>query len=201
MKGKELTAKEVGELKEDTKIVFEYQNEEILSEVKHELFYIDGLKKDPQPVGLRYLTKSKDGCSWSSSLNMGKYYEWKEDVKMKTYKTWEVIKLLTENPKLQFENDSYNSILKTDLKYSAYLDLVNKGTFENKKLEIYLGLDHEWTLIKQPVSFMEAVKAFKEGKTIKSVCNTSWDSYSPDQTDFMEITPEEILEGKWYIEY
>jgi len=119
---------------------------------------------------------------------------------MKKYETWEAIKMITENSKLkfrqigEFENNNYIELSNND-GHMVHINAYKSGQCDSD------FLNRQWTLVKEPVSFIEAIHAFKEGKTIKSVCNTSSDSYSPDETDYMEITPEEILEGKWYIEY
>lgn len=76
---------------------------------------------------------------------------------MKTYKTWEVIKMITENETLKFQNS-----LKEELKYSGHgIRMFESG----EEIEIYaIRGDEEWTLIQEPVDFMTAVKS---GKRIK----------------------------------
>jgi len=112
---------------------------------------------------------------------------------MKKYETWEVFRELSTstNPKLKFKNIVSNNTLE-----------IRSGKFIawNSGSNITLDNFSKWEVVQESVSFMEAVKAFKEGKTIESVCGFNSDRYSPNKTSFMEISPEEILEGKWYIE-
>ncbi|MBY6948398.1 hypothetical protein [Clostridium botulinum] len=62
--------------------------------------------------------------------------------------------------------------------------------------------------IQQPVSFMEAIKASREGKIIKVDTGTRIYTYYPEDDELCELTAKEsngglsvyeILEGKWYI--
>lgn len=68
-----------------------------------------------------------------------------------------------------------------------------------------------WTLVQEPVSFMDAVKAFDEGKTIKCKYSNEEFIYSESisglletQSDilneFLAVGSKEILYGKWFIE-
>ncbi|NME65815.1 hypothetical protein HF846_14550 [Clostridium cadaveris] len=77
---------------------------------------------------------------------------------MKTYKTWEVIKMITENPSLKFKSENLT------LKYSGLcIRFFNNDT--EKNVDRYgISLDEDWTLIKEPLDFMTAVKS---GKKIK----------------------------------
>jgi hypothetical protein len=197
MKGKELTAKEVEKLEENTKIVLEFGNEKILSQVKREPFYMIGSDSEihPNSTSLRFIKKSKDGCTWSSGLKVGKYYEWKEDVKMKSYKTWEVIKMLDENPKLKFR-------CLTDCGLHKNISVINNTVCWAKDLPLYVAVDSEikWSLVQQPVSFMEAVQAFKEGKTITEMYSPFHSIYGKNEARMMEISAEEILTGNWFME-
>ena len=69
-----------------------------------------------------------------------------------------------------------------------------------------INLNSEWELVQQPIPFMEAVKAYSEGKTIRceSDCG-SW-QYKKEFSDEIKdtkhtaISTHEILEGTWYVE-
>lgn len=61
----------------------------------------------------------------------------------------------------------------------------------------------------QPVSFMEAIKASQEGKTIRVYIQDVKYTYYPKDNKFLELSAKEtrgglstaeILDGKWYIE-
>ena len=74
--------------------------------------------------------------------------------------------------------------------------LITKDTFE-----------FEWELVQEPVSFMEAVKAYAEKKTIKCISKYGEREYHYCCTNTgmvdnigSAMSPEEILHGKWYIE-
>lgn len=136
---------------------------------------------------------------------------------MKTYKTWEALKMLEENRKAKFElvvKDSSVDLENTILTLGAkeYINFIENGT--GKRIGGNVSIDDEWTLIQEPVPFMEAIKAYDKGKTIKCVFGSyhGLSIYKPqfafgdykfsDLRDENEgpITQTEILEGKWYIE-
>jgi hypothetical protein len=69
--------------------------------------------------------------------------------------------------------------------------------------------DDEFIKIERQVNFMDAIKANKEGKTIKVIVKDKTYTYYPKDNEFMELSAKEthaglstseILEGKWYIE-
>ena len=122
-------------------------------------------------------------------------------IKMKTYKTWEAIKMLTENHSLKF------TVYPKDLSISVN----NGGDIEWNYGDIFRltepMLNYKWVLAQQPVSFMEAVKASYKGKTIYCVLPQSEYAYI-SKIDKLEsltdsngngLSTQEILEGKWYI--
>lgn len=133
---------------------------------------------------------------------------------MKTYKTWEAIKILTENPSLEFIRADVHTEDTNYLKLSV--DTVNTPTYTGKKLryrnkwdsnqDFSDALNAIWTLVKQPVDFMTAIKAYDEGKTI--ICersNLPKTIYKKNQITLKDqydraISTYEILKGKWYIE-
>lgn len=135
---------------------------------------------------------------------------------MKKYKTSEAIAMMEKNPKLEFACG--------DIKNGNYDKLNNKrgylywGRYVNHELmqEALSGymfngnvaFHYEWELIQQPVPFMEAVKAYAEGKTMRCE-GTKWKVRTYEHCEFsseikdtmgVAISPEEILEGTWYAE-
>ena len=129
---------------------------------------------------------------------------------MKTYATWEVIKMLTENRKLEFKTVGRNS------NYSVEID--SEGIVFNSTKELMhitnKFLENEWVLVPQPVTFMEATKAFNIGKNVRVEYLGSGNG-KPKTTIFkqayeskpgiMNCSDESltffiIATGKWFIE-
>lgn len=128
-------------------------------------------------------------------------------------KTWEVMKLLAENPNLRFKNESF------DYGEGAYLGISTGGTYKfyNTKAEyataksfndMWLSAVDEWELISTKVDFMDAVKAHNEGRRIycmmkgtgvKNVYRPSLSSCMKDE-EGLPITSDEILNGEWHID-
>lgn len=109
---------------------------------------------------------------------------------------WEVVKMLSENPQLTFK---LSQATDTTLRVNEIGLLVDSN--DNC---INIPVNTKWTLEQQPVSFMEAIKTFREGKEI--YCKLDKYTYT-FRTGFMElkdvdgnpITPREIVDGKWFI--
>jgi hypothetical protein len=138
-------------------------------------------------------------------------YEGIEGMKMKTYKTWEVIKMLTENSKLIFESNGDQIAIKD-------YQLIWLSTYNNVSLTLNCSMfvdmfNKNWTLVQESVSFMDASKAFGEGKNIRVEFPSSIDEnkiityifvqstngagvmQSSDDLNFYMINT-----GKWFIE-
>jgi hypothetical protein len=140
---------------------------------------------------------------------------------MKKYKLSEAIAKLEENPKLEFTSDGATLYIDqsagfgyVEVKFDEVLGL------ENWNGNIYF--DMEWTLIPQPVSFMEVLKSTKavrvEHKSVTNIpaskleINTIQRMNNGEYVlldDLMyylsyKFEPEELrdilLNGKWYIE-
>ena len=129
---------------------------------------------------------------------------------MKKYKTWELLKMaeereygfnksVGERPKYR---DSNGNVVVFDK--NAY----GKGLFLSNGFPLKLALvNTEWELIQQPIPFMEAVKAYSEGKTIRCE-GLSGFTYIYKRCcgdDFRDTNGSapcvgEILEGTWYVE-
>jgi hypothetical protein len=114
-------------------------------------------------------------------------------------KTWEMIKALTENPKLSFIN-SRNTRISID--NDGYVLIFGIKDRINENLDI----NAEWELIQEPVDFTTAIKAFKEGKKIYVIYGVDFKHTYINKIGELyderndSITYEEILNGKWYIE-
>jgi predicted lipoprotein with Yx(FWY)xxD motif len=121
---------------------------------------------------------------------------------MKKYKTWEIIKMLTTYPMLKFTATAMNGLQKV-MYYRHDLGFLCQQDGDNIK---FYDSD-EWTLIQQPIPFLEAVQAYAEGKTIRVECEDGNRQYKPlGMGGYMmmddrhqALTSLEILKGKWYI--
>jgi hypothetical protein len=115
-------------------------------------------------------------------------------------KTWEMIKMLTENPKLKFklvgtgigENTvgiTNNKIVWTDISCMPRLVLTFSTLTKN-----------EWKLIQEPVTWQEAIQAWIDGKTIYTIDEDGIETELKgvvEEAYFMKI---EFTDSKWYIE-
>jgi hypothetical protein len=136
----------------------------------------------------------------------------------RTYKTWEMIKALAENPKLKFSCGSHENancvsiqncvlcwrdgnpfVLNVYIPLSSSVESTTAGTIE----------EYEWEIVQEPVDFMTAIKAYAEDKTI--ICTLPGEKYIFDGSGYFNggrrlnnsswsITSKMIIEGKWYIE-
>jgi hypothetical protein len=118
---------------------------------------------------------------------------------MKKYETWEVFKELSisTNSNLKFKNVISNNTM--EIKGGEYV-VWNSGS------NISLNDFSKWELVQEPVSFMEAVKAFRNDKTIyciKDECKRIFNGrkqFELKDNNGQYITSAEILNGKWFIE-
>lgn len=127
-------------------------------------------------------------------------------------KTWEMIKALTENPKLKFKFTDY-AIEMTHHHVEVVNGRICWGGDNNYPLYIVMENNDKWELIPQEIPFLEAVKAFSEGKTIRCEYNCYSYTYIPNENtkvvgDFghlflstcgCRLTTRDVLEGRWYI--
>jgi hypothetical protein len=129
---------------------------------------------------------------------------------MQKYRTWEVLEALSKNPELKFVRKAVRCN-ENDVEILVDNGAV-KTEFGHNPLLICNLLKWEWELIQQPVPFMEAVKAYSEGKTIRCECNCFTapvvciytirggnGAMFEDENNHV-LTTGEILHGKWYIE-
>jgi hypothetical protein len=137
-------------------------------------------------------------------------------------KIWEVLKVLSEKPETKFINVRFGGVLglkhgdlvwikasqRTGDEFSIHYEPECKSPAPDGGFATGNLLD-EWELIPESIPFLEAVKAYAEGKTIRcEICNKKYD-YVPNAAslqcnglgyDLDGVTTAEILEGSWYIE-
>lgn len=126
---------------------------------------------------------------------------------MKVYQAWEVVKMLTDNPNLIFQSSESSTVLRQANDQNM---LVN----QHGNIAL-LNLKSTWNLVNEPVSFIEAIKAYNSAKTIKCTWvedekeyNTFYNPHG-NKTDWGYAVRSEqgysidtglILHGKWFIE-
>jgi hypothetical protein len=124
---------------------------------------------------------------------------------MKKYKLSEVIAMLEKNPELRFIRKASN-FHENDVEF-----FLKNGRFRtNSNTDAFMAanlFNWEFELIQQPVTFIEAVKAYAEGKTIRCEFGNIDYIYKPTELsgrlvdqNKIAIGESEILEGTWYIE-
>ncbi len=138
---------------------------------------------------------------------------------MKTYKTWEVIKMLNENKNMQFTRPQWigTKITYIKTKEKEGIGFTEEGNFwdrvENQKTRFEIGtymLYDDWILVQQPVDFMTAVKSgkwirvehellrtytvYKDYSDIKYLLDLLVDIF--DEKEIRKV----LTEGKFYIE-
>lgn len=129
---------------------------------------------------------------------------------MKTYKTWEVIKMITENPNLKFKNKNSDTRYTKIIKCSKNGYIAMDNTSRNNQIIGNIMFNEEWMLIQEPVSFIEAIESGKkikvEHELTKCLC-ISEDYYSVHNILYIlgsvlkDINIRAVLrEGKFYIE-
>lgn len=136
---------------------------------------------------------------------------------MKTYKTWEVIKILTENPKLEFEiinSQPSKNKGKLFVSRTGYLRIVWDINSDLKGIDGNITLNDKWILIQQPTSFVKVLKSEKRVKVEHEIM-LGLIPLEPRLKDYERFSmlmmflskhlasdklKEVILNGKWYIE-
>jgi len=132
-------------------------------------------------------------------------------------KGYDLMKLAADNPQ-KYEGKKYEVVNRTSAMYNfatapkRYTECVIKsGVFRSNELPLMIFSDTELEEIPQSVPFLEAVKAYSEGKTIRCAgkCVAMEQVYSPNTaastiplrtTNGTAITDKEILSGIWFIE-
>jgi hypothetical protein len=137
---------------------------------------------------------------------------------MEKYKTWEITKALTENPNHEFKRVSDGMIFRTSKQIENGKEVARyiSQITSSKGWADCVTLSDEWELIQQPIPFMEAVKAYSEGKTIRCEIKDLTYTYEPVEevevgnkldgymlaevgNENEAVSTDEILNGKWYM--
>jgi hypothetical protein len=126
---------------------------------------------------------------------------------MKKYRLSQVIAMLEENPKLKFESNDGFTMATTG---GGLLRLERgKECSINLNVRITGECADTWTLVQQPIPFLEAVQAYAEGKDVEChidgrtrkykrencICDHGYNMSSNGRL----MTTGEILYGVWYI--
>ena len=188
MKGRKLTDEELLQMV-GKKVLVEFKTIKLLPNGIYILKYIE----NKQPY--TFITEDFR-CSFDFDTCLGRdaiYYEYIEEPK--TYKTSEMIAMLEENPKLKFK------CVNTDSFFEVFV--MNKKIIirkENGKTDNGFCTIDRWQLIEEPkeVTFLEAVKAYNEGKKIRSVSGNNEFTYERKLSVGM-VSMTEILNAKWFI--
>ena len=124
-------------------------------------------------------------------------------------KLWKVMKLLDENP-----TDVYEASLNYGFKVRMTVKQIGFGVyyyfevFNGKELvDQSLGggfnenvaLDLEWQLVRQTVTWQEAIEAWVDGNTI-SYSYMGYDKRFPFEDSNTMMTIEKVKNAEWYVE-
>ena len=126
-------------------------------------------------------------------------------------KLYEAMKLLDEDPSRKFEYQGYQKkwLLYADVCYDGsvfyMLDCWDKsgelrtGTVFGS-LHGNLTTSDNWQLVREPVTWQEAIEAWADGKKI-SYSYGGYDRWSPfEDSNAMMLTIQKIKEAEWYVE-
>ena len=123
-------------------------------------------------------------------------------------KFWEVIKELTDDPTKKFEAKlssrwtmrmSVNTAISRYFRFEIFYDneLIDqssdRGAFNGN-----VALDLDWHLVRQPVTWQEAIEAWGDGRTIKKCFQSSEQWYLSETT--IHLTKNDVVNGTWYVE-
>lgn len=115
---------------------------------------------------------------------------------MKKYTFIEAVKKLEENTRLVLSN-----VNDPEIKLKINADgWITDGVGDYS----YVNLNTEWYIDNPPVDFIEAVRAYRNGKPIYCTDGFSKYTYEPQKNvledkDGIGLSPNEILNYKWFI--
>ncbi len=125
-------------------------------------------------------------------------------------KLWEVIKALTEDPTKKFEaklaSEDWTACMRVDTGFSRYfkfevfngkrlIDQSHAGGAFNGNVE----LDLDWQLVRQPVTWQEAIQAWADGRIISVEIGGFKYKFTHDDNIF-GLSGRMINLGTWYVE-
>ena len=122
---------------------------------------------------------------------------------MNTYKTWEVVKMLMENPRLRFEAkiNKKKSNMWIDTEGDLVMDVVE--TAPDYSITDNEWLNAEWHLVETPVTWQEALQAFIDGKRVKCICDVDFCDFNDNCCYFSLNQPDMCIHGlkhgQWFI--
>ena len=126
-------------------------------------------------------------------------------------KLWEVIKELTEHPHQVFESDlleskGWKARMKVERGASRYFcfevfdgerlidQSLNGGAFNGN-----VSMDLDWQLVRQPVTWQEAIQAWVDGKKV-SYSYMGYDKRFLFENSNIMMSVERIKNADWYVE-
>lgn len=132
---------------------------------------------------------------------------------MKTYKTWEIIKALTDNPTLRFKDAKGSVVTVNPDSKEVVWEQSGAATYDHKFVLInnskYRDNMHtDWQLVQKPVTWQAAIEAYfnniadvevhlkDEVKTIKRGFGLG---FYCSHYNVERITPKYFKYGTWYI--
>lgn len=122
---------------------------------------------------------------------------------MNTYKTWEVVKILMENPRLRFEAkiNKKKSNMWIDTDGDLVMDVVK--TAPDYPITDNEWLNAEWQLVETPVTWQEALQALIDGKRVKCICDVDFCDFNDNCCYFSLNHPDMCIHGlkhgQWFI--
>lgn len=119
-------------------------------------------------------------------------------------KFWEAMRLLEENPTDVYEakmNEGWKARMTVKTGFGGYY---NFEVFKGKRLvgQSFNGnaaLELDWKLVRQPVTWQEAIEAWAEGKEV-SYSYMDSDIRFPFEDSNTMLNVEKIKEAEWYVE-
>ena len=119
-------------------------------------------------------------------------------------KYWEIVKNLTENPTLSgvavigsIRYELYVDDSRTLQSATYYLQLGTKGTSIGEAGNIDFD---GWEIVRQPVTWQEAIEVWAKGKTVTVSTPFGFESKEVEKSHGSSITEYEITKGTWYVE-
>ena len=104
---------------------------------------------------------------------------------------WEVIKATKEDPTKVYKNENGYSVKFTDEGILAWFD--DSGKTVNKNTA------YDWQLVRQPVTWQEAIQAWADGKKVSYKYSCDEAMYAFQDSNRM-LSIEKIKEAAWYVE-